>query len=56
MLLPFWRLAIGGCVLAAVLVAGWRLGQRGPSRMSRALVVTGAAIIALTVLGVLLQG
>ncbi|HZN76287.1 MAG TPA: hypothetical protein VFC00_32070 [Micromonosporaceae bacterium] len=56
MLLPFWQLAIGAVVLAAVIVAGWRLSQRGPSRMSRALVVTGAAIVALTVLGVLLQG
>lgn len=56
LLLPLWQLLIGACVLAAVIVAGWRLGRRGPSRMSRALLVVGTAIVALTVLGVLLQG
>lgn len=55
LLLPLWQLTIGACVLAAVVVAGWRLGRRGPSRMSRALVVVGAAIIALAVLGILLE-
>jgi hypothetical protein len=56
MLLPLWQLTIGACVLAAVVVAGWRLSHRGPSRMTRALVVTGTAIVALAVIGVLLQG
>jgi len=55
MLLPFWQLAIGACVIAAVVVSAWRLSQRGPSRMARALVVTGAAIVALAVIGVLFQ-
>lgn len=56
MLLPFWQLVIGVCVVAAILVSVWRLGRRGPSRMTSALLVTGTAIIALAVLGVLLQG
>lgn len=37
---PGWRVVIGVCVAAAVLVAGWRLVQRGPSRMTSAMGVT----------------
>jgi hypothetical protein len=37
---PGWRLVIGVCVAAAVVVAGWRLIQRGPSRMVNAMGVT----------------
>jgi hypothetical protein len=53
MLLPMWQLVIGCCVLLALLVATVRLVRRGRSRMTNALLVTGAAIIGLSVLGVL---
>lgn len=55
MLLPFWQLVIGACVLLAVLASVRRLARRGPSRMRTALLVSGGAIVCLTVLGVLLQ-
>jgi hypothetical protein len=44
LLLPFWQMVIGVCVLAAVVVVGFRLAQRGPSRMTTALLVTGTAV------------
>jgi hypothetical protein len=37
---PGWQLVIGVCVAAAVVVAGWRLVRRGPSRMTSAMGVT----------------
>jgi hypothetical protein len=55
MLFPVWQIAIGVCVLAAVAVSAWRLAARGRSRMSTALVVTGAAVVGLAVVGVLLE-
>jgi hypothetical protein len=55
LLIPFWQLLIGGLVLVAVVGATYRLAQRGPSRMTTALVVTGGAVVCLTVIGVLLQ-
>jgi hypothetical protein len=51
---PIWQLLIGVLVLAAVVVSAHRLLMRGPSRMSRALVVTGSAIACLVLLGILL--
>lgn len=56
LLLPIWQIAIGLCVAAVLVVALWRLAARGPSRMTTALMVTGAAVIGLAVAGVLLQG
>lgn len=53
LLLPFWQVAIGLCVLAAVVVVGVRLAARGPSRMTTGLVITGGAVAALCVLGML---
>jgi hypothetical protein len=55
LLLPFWQLVIGAFVVVVVLLSLRRLAQRGPSRMTTALVVTGAAIVGFTVVGVLLQ-
>lgn len=54
MLLPVWQLAIGLFVVAAVVVAGVRLAQRGPSRITTGLLVTGAAIVAICALSFLL--
>jgi hypothetical protein len=56
LLFPFWQLAIGCCVLAVMVAALVRIARRGPSRMGTALLVTGAAIVALAVLGSLLSG
>ena len=55
LLLPLWRLVIGGFVLFVLVAAGRRLAQRGPSRMTTALLVTAGAIVGLAVFGFLLQ-
>lgn len=54
LLYPMWQVVIGVFVLVALLVSTHRLLGRGPSRMSRALVVTGSAAVAVAVLGILL--
>ena len=51
----FWQLIIGVLVLVVVVVSVGRLAQRGPSRMSAALLVIGGAVVCLAVLGVLLS-
>ncbi len=56
LLLPFGQLVIGAFVLVTFVVAAYRLARRGPSRMMTALLVTGAALVFLTVIGVLMQG
>jgi hypothetical protein len=50
MLAPLWQVLIGCCVLLASVAAGMRLVRRGRSRMGTALLVTGAAIVALSAL------
>jgi hypothetical protein len=55
LLMPFSQVVIGVCVLAAVLVCAVRLARRGPSRMLHALLVTGACVAGVTVLGLLLM-
>jgi hypothetical protein len=54
LLFPLWQLAIGGVVLLVVVISVHRLLLRGPSRMSRALIVTGGAAVAVVVLGILI--
>ncbi len=56
MLVPFWQLAIGCCVVLATVAAAVRLARRGRSRMGNAMLVLGTAIVALTVVGVLTSG
>jgi hypothetical protein len=53
MLLPFWQLVIGLCVLLAVGAACYRLAARGPSRMTTALLVTGTAVVGIVFLSYL---
>jgi len=53
LLLPMWQVLIGCCVLVVIAGATVRLVRRGRSRMGNALLVTGAAIVGLSVLGVL---
>jgi hypothetical protein len=52
---PIWAPLIGVLVVAAVVVVGWRLAARGPSRMRRALVTVGGGIVAVSLAGLLLQ-
>jgi hypothetical protein len=54
LLVPLSQLVIGGCVAAVLVVSMRRLLRRGPSRMARALVVTGGAALALVAVGMLL--
>jgi hypothetical protein len=53
LLLPFWQLVIGVFVLVAVVASVHRLILRGPSRMTTAMLVSGAVVVGLTVIGVL---
>jgi hypothetical protein len=55
-LFPMWQLVIGGCVLAAVVLSVGPLLRRGPTRMSRALIVTGTAALAIAAVGIMLAG
>jgi hypothetical protein len=53
MLAPIWQVAILGCLLVTIVVAGYKLLMRGPSRMLRGVVVAGGAIVGVIILGVL---
>jgi hypothetical protein len=55
LLLPIWQVAIGVCVLAAVVVVAGRLALRGPSRITTALLITGSAVLAVCAIGILLE-
>jgi hypothetical protein len=52
MLMPFWQIIIGCCVLLALFAGTARLLRRGRSRMGNAMLVTAALIVGITVLGV----
>ncbi|WP_345628234.1 hypothetical protein [Rugosimonospora acidiphila] len=56
LLFPMWQLVIGGCVLAAVLLSIVPLLRRGPTRMSRALIVIGGTALAIAAVGVMFAG
>ena len=53
LLSPLWQILIGGTVAVVVAVMGLRLARRGRSRMRNAMVVVGAGILGLTLIGVL---
>jgi len=55
MLAPLWQAVIGICLVVVTIVAAHRLLMRGPSRMSRAIVLSGSAVVCLVVLGILLS-
>jgi hypothetical protein len=55
LLVPFWQLVIGLVVVVTVVVAGYRLFQRGPSRMGGAMLLVGIAVVCLAVLSYLVQ-
>jgi hypothetical protein len=50
---PLWQIVIAGCLLVVLVIGTHRLIQRGPSRMGHAVLVTGALIVTLAVIGVL---
>lgn len=53
LLFPVWQVVIGVVVVLVVVIATYRLALRGPSRMRTVLLVTGAAIVGITVFGIL---
>src|SRR5262245_19080584 len=56
MLLPFWQLVIGLFVLVVLALSVRRLIGRGRSRMTTALLVSGAAAVAIATIGFLVEG
>lgn len=55
LLMPIWQLVIGVFVLVAVVVSGYRLFMRGPSRMGGAMLIVGGALVGIAVLSYLVQ-
>jgi hypothetical protein len=53
LLAPFWQLLLGGVIIVFVVGASVRLAMRGRSRMNTAILITGAALVSLVVIGVL---
>jgi hypothetical protein len=53
LLLPFWQLVLGVVIIVFVVWASVRLARRGRSRMNTAIIVTGAVLVGLVVIGVL---
>lgn len=54
LLSPGWQLVLGVCVAVAVVVAGFRLVRRGPSRMTKAMGVTALILLGLVAITFLL--
>ncbi|HEU0239314.1 MAG TPA: hypothetical protein VKB59_08885 [Micromonosporaceae bacterium] len=53
MLAPIWQLAITACLIVVTLIAAHKLFMRGPSRMSRGILMAGTAVVGVIVVGVL---
>ncbi len=53
MLHPAWQAIIAGCLLLVTVLGVRRMARRGPTRMTRAVLVTGALIIAVAATGAL---
>ena len=53
LLLPFWQLVLGAVIILFVVGASVRLARRGRSRMNTAIIITGAALVGLVLIGVL---
>lgn len=54
-LYPFWQLLIGVCLIGVSVISAHRLILRGPSRMNRAIVITGTTVVCMIALGFLLS-
>jgi hypothetical protein len=55
LLMPLWQVVIGVLVLVTLVVAGYRILMRGPSRMGGAMLLAGGAVIGVAVVGYLVQ-
>ncbi|MBO3739870.1 hypothetical protein [Actinoplanes flavus] len=55
LLVPVWQWAIGLLVLVTVVLSARKLLMRGPTRMGGALLLAGAAVLALTALSYLMD-
>jgi hypothetical protein len=53
LLFPIWQLLIAVCLVVVTIISAHRLLMRGPSRMGRAVVVSGSAVVGVVVLGIL---
>jgi len=53
MLFPMWQIVIAVCLVIVTVIAGHKLLMRGPSRMSRGVVVAGGAILGVVLLSLL---
>lgn len=51
---PAWQALIAGCLLIVLVLGLHRLAQRGPTRMTHGVVVTGLLIVVFAVLGALI--
>ncbi|GGN99762.1 hypothetical protein GCM10010112_93850 [Actinoplanes lobatus] len=55
LLVPLWQWAIGLLVLVTVMLSARKLLMRGPTRMGGALLLAGAAVVALTAISYLME-
>ncbi|GIF40746.1 hypothetical protein [Actinoplanes xinjiangensis] len=55
LLVPLWQWVIGLLVLVTVVVSSRKLLMRGPTRMGGALLLAGAAVLALTAISYLVE-
>ena len=55
LLVPLWQLVIGLLVLVTVVLSIRKLLMRGPTRMGGALLLAGAAVLALTAISYLVE-
>lgn len=55
LLVPFWQLVIGLVVLVTVVVSGYRLFLRGPSRMGGAMLLVGITVVCVAVISYIVQ-
>ncbi len=53
LLAPIWQIVISVCLVLVTAVAGVKLFLRGPSSMSRGIVLAGGAIVGVIVVGLL---
>ena len=53
MLFPVWQLVIAVCLVIVTVIAGHKLLMRGPSRMSRGVMVAGGAVLGVVLLSFL---
>jgi hypothetical protein len=55
LLFPIWQLLIAVCLVVVSIISAHRLLMRGPSRMGRAVIVAGGAVVGIVVLGMLVS-